>query len=666
MKNRLIILGLLLSVLLAACNFSLAEDITPPPNYVYPTPQPTLGNLVPAEPPSPALGKAIFEVNCAPCHGTDGLGNGSKAGDLPVPVSAIGLRDIASQSNPTKWYTIITQGQMDRYMPPFIGLSDAERWDALAYVYSLSNTTSQVSQGAALYKDLCAICHGTPGDSTSVLAAGVKTNFSDPTFMSQATGLGLYQAIANGSSTDPKMQAFNSQMSESEIWAVTAYLRMASFDMSSAVVAQAATATLEPSKTSVPTANPTQNTTPEAATATLDATSLAAAPTVAATQIAATALTVTPDLTTTPEIVTGTVSGQITNGSGGKIPTDINIVLHGYINMSETINLTTTLKADGTYEFTDVPLQDGIAFIISMQVEGTVYNSDVATYDGTTTAFELPLTVYDVTIDTSSISADRMHIFFDFTNPGVVQVIEIYIISNSSNKAVVSAGAGQAVQTYILPEGATNLQFDSGEIGNPYIQTDNGFGDPTSILPGASSYQMLFAFDMAYGKKLEIKQPLNVAVGSVILMVPDGIKASSDQLTDGGLKDVQGKSYSMYTSSNLAAGDTLTLTISGTASAATTTPVSTSTTQTSVVIGLAILGAVLILAGLFFFLRGRSDRGEQDEEEAGDENDSLGDDSDRLMDAIASLDDQFKAGTLNEAAYKKRRAELKARLKELL
>lgn len=651
MKNRLLILGFMLSALLAACNFTLAEDLTPPPNYVSPTPAPTMGALFPSEPPSPVRGQAIFDVKCAPCHGTDGLGNGPQASGLPVPVSAIGLRDIASQSNPAKWYTIITQGQMDRYMPPFTSLSDSERWDVLAYVYTLSNTSSQMEQGATLYASLCATCHGPNGDGSKGQTTGSSVDFSNQAFMSQVTGLGMYQVIANG--LPPKMEAFNSQLSDTQIWAVTAYLRTLTYD-NNALVAQAPAPTVEVTATVAPTENPTQ-----------DTTSNPADTTPAGTQLAAAEVTTTPEITATPEGLAATVSGQITNGSGGKVPPDLSIVLHGFVNMNETVNLTTPVKPDGSYEFTGVPLESGMAFIISTEVGGTSYNSDVAVYDGTTTVFELPLTVYDTTTDTSSISADRLHIFFDFSNTGLVQVIEIYILSNSSNKAVVAAGPDQAIQTYILPEGASNLQFETGQIGNPFISTKNGFGDPTSILPGASSYQLLYAFELPYGKKLEIKQPLNVSVGSVIVMAPDGIKVSSDQLADGGSRDVQGKPYTMFTAENMVAGDSLTLTISGTPTTG-STGASNVSSQTSLVLGLGIFGGVLILAGVFFFLRGRSRKVDVDEELDNDETDALGNDADRLMDAIASLDDQHKAGTLSEEAYQKRRADLKARLKEIL
>ena len=657
MKNRSYLMVFLLSTLLAACNFTLAEDLTPPPNYIPPTPAPTMGALFPSEPSSPARGKAIFDVKCAPCHGIDGLGNGPQAGGLPVPVSAIGLRDIASQYNPAKWFTVITQGQIDRYMPPFTSLSDSERWDVLSYVYSLSNTNSQVEEGAALYADLCATCHGPNGDASKGLVTGTSVDFSNQAFMSQVTSLGMYQVISNG--LPPKMEAFNSQLSESQIWALTAYLRTLIYDTSTTVPLP----TIEASATILPTENSSLEITP-------DATILAGEATPSnppdGTQAATLNANSTPEASVTPINSGSRITGQITNGSGGEVPTSLKLVLHGYVNMSETINLVTTVKADGFYEFANVPLESNIAYIVRADVDGISYNSDVAVYDGSTTEFDLPITVYESTTDTSSISADRLHIFFDFSNPGTIQVIEIYILSNSSKKTIVTEGPNQAILTYLLPEGASNLQFENGQIGNPFISTERGFGDPSPILPGASSYQLMYSFDMPYGKKLEIKQPFNISIGSVIVMAPDGIKISSDQLTDAGNRDIQGQSYSMFTAENIAIGDALTLSIAGTPKTGSTDSPATVSSQTTLVIGLAIFGAVLILAGLFFYLRGRAST--EDLEEGMDpyESDSLAKDPDRLMDAIASLDDQYKAGTLAEEVYQKRRAELKARLKDIL
>jgi mono/diheme cytochrome c family protein len=127
-------------LLLTACEYSLAEDVTPPP-----------GSVLSLETPSSApidyslgsvdveKGAILFEDHCAACHGREGLGDGASAGDLPVPVPALADPELAQQRSPEEWYETISQGNLDRFMPPFSAILDeGERLDVLAFVFSLS------------------------------------------------------------------------------------------------------------------------------------------------------------------------------------------------------------------------------------------------------------------------------------------------------------------------------------------------------------------------------------------------------------------------------------------------------------------------------------------------------------------------------------------------
>ena len=136
MKSRLIVLAAVLTFLLSACTLSLAEDITPPPDYQSPTPGPTMSPLFPQSSPSLASGAAIFSEKCAPCHGSLGLGDGPMAAQLQKAPSAIGKPEIGRAAAPANWYTTVTQGNITSFMPPFNGsLSDQERWDVVAYIW---------------------------------------------------------------------------------------------------------------------------------------------------------------------------------------------------------------------------------------------------------------------------------------------------------------------------------------------------------------------------------------------------------------------------------------------------------------------------------------------------------------------------------------------------
>ena len=156
MKFRFIFV-VALTLLLSACNFTLAEDITPPPNYVPPTPVPTLV-LYPSKASSVQNGAAIYVEKCMPCHGETGLGDGEQGIQLGVTVRAFGLSEIARPASPAQYYTAVTRGNIERFMPPFASLTDEERWDVTAYVLTLHTSEEDIQKGKELFEKNCADC----------------------------------------------------------------------------------------------------------------------------------------------------------------------------------------------------------------------------------------------------------------------------------------------------------------------------------------------------------------------------------------------------------------------------------------------------------------------------------------------------------------------------
>lgn len=155
MKRAYIFLASL-AILLSACEFSLAGDVTPPPNAELSGQATATAHPLefPAAAPDLQNGAAIYAQSCAPCHGAGGLGNGPQAGELPYQPAPIGDPQLAAPASPADWYLAVSNGNLDRYMPPFAGsLTVQERWDVLAHVYSLSREAEQMQRGATLYTE---------------------------------------------------------------------------------------------------------------------------------------------------------------------------------------------------------------------------------------------------------------------------------------------------------------------------------------------------------------------------------------------------------------------------------------------------------------------------------------------------------------------------------
>ena len=59
-------------------------------------------------------------------------------------------------------------------------LSEAERWDLVAFVWSLNTTPERISNGARLYARNCAACHGEAGGGDGVFADDLSVAGGDP------------------------------------------------------------------------------------------------------------------------------------------------------------------------------------------------------------------------------------------------------------------------------------------------------------------------------------------------------------------------------------------------------------------------------------------------------------------------------------------------------
>ena len=73
---------------------------------------------------------------------------------------------------------------------------------------------------------------------------------------------------------------------------------------------------------------------------------------------------------------------------------------------------------------------------------------------------------------------------------------------------------------------------------------------------------------------------------------------------------------------------------------------------------------MLILAGVWMFLRDRGKVDDDNFEETEEDEDEF-ETAEEVMDAIIALDDLYRAKKIPEEAYQTRREELKERLKEL-
>jgi hypothetical protein len=159
----------------------------------------------------------------------------------------------------------------------------------------------------------------------------------------------------------------------------------------------------------------------------------------------------------------GKVSGTIVNRSpGGTISGAMDIMLHAWdANRAEKVMLHGKSNPDGSFAFTDISLQTGLAYAVMADYQGATYYSDPIPVQAEKELQDIQVSVYDLTQDLSALRIDEMHILLDWAQ-GDLGVTEVYIFSNTGEytvKMVFSGGCEPSRSScpYLKMPGISNL-----------------------------------------------------------------------------------------------------------------------------------------------------------------------------------------------------------------
>lgn len=213
-------------------------------------------------------GRRIYELACAWCHGTGGEGDGPAGWSIgryssPRPRNFLKdgykLRSTESGELPTDQdlFNTITRG-IPGVMPPYHSLSEAERWQVIAYLKSWNSafqeehpvpltfpapphgpTEGGIQNGRNLYvKYDCRVCHGDngEGDGPEAIAGHLRdadnlpiraANLTDTSgFKNGASAQDLFRTLMTGLDGTPMPSYANEFAGQEEsLWELVWYLQ---------------------------------------------------------------------------------------------------------------------------------------------------------------------------------------------------------------------------------------------------------------------------------------------------------------------------------------------------------------------------------------------------------------------------------------------------------
>jgi mono/diheme cytochrome c family protein len=195
-----------------------------------------------------ALGKTIYDENCAACHGEDGVGQVLGAADFTD------LRFVDDQA-PRDFYLTLTQGKGS--MPAFQGrLTQDERWAVIDYLRTFSydptlpgdtvvepeaqptaaevpcsssdfaqaspfgwDHEEAINAGKVLYNQSCAVCHGA--DGTGVLPSAPDLTTSEWQEELRSNSVKAFCITAEGQGSMP---GWKETLTTEQMWEVLTYI----------------------------------------------------------------------------------------------------------------------------------------------------------------------------------------------------------------------------------------------------------------------------------------------------------------------------------------------------------------------------------------------------------------------------------------------------------
>jgi hypothetical protein len=262
-----------------------------------------------------------------------------------------------------------------------------------------------------------------------------------------------------------------------------------------------------------------------------------------------------------------------------------------------------------------------------------------------------------------------MHTLVDFFSPVLLQISEIYIISNDGNQTVegaVTLDDGQtAALRFTLPQGATDLAFKGGQLDQRFLVTDNGFADTFGVRPGPQTSQFLVTYYLPYQNGMNINRSLLYPVDKSSVVIPQiGVSLAGNDFTSADSGQLQdGRAVDIFTAENTPAGQPFAFQLKGqpemnvvsitpefSAQQPADPPAATDQTQVFVGLGLVVLGAVLLGGAIWWWRRWMAGSAPETDTETPEAD---------LVWAIAELDEAYQAGDVPEDDYIRRRSALR-------
>lgn len=376
----------------------------------------------------------------------------------------------------------------------------------------------------------------------------------------------------------------------------------------------------------------------------------------------------------------GSITGTVVNGTHGNAPVaGQTVTLQVSVQQGKPQTAaTTTTDARGQFSFTGLDASGASAYNLDARYQSGDFGSGAITFDSGA-AQQVTFPVYDTTSSDATLSVSVATVLFSEPNKqaGTIPVGEFISFKNTGRTAYVGTtapanGMPMGLLRFALPANATNLTVGQGFANTQVIQVGSGFGATATVPPGTT--QFAFVFDVPYtSTDYLFSFKAEYATDSVVVLIPTDMLTDARDFTAKPPVDALGQKYQLLQANNVKSGAQL-------ATRLWNLPLPGEQPDLDFRWLVALAGVLALLLALFLGLylkrgnlavalgllpasalapqsaapAGNSARRETEAERK------------RLLKSLLALENQHTAGDVDGEMYRRRRTELRDRLKALL
>lgn len=592
-KTIIILIGILLILMFVGCNQqeNQANDLPTQAPVDVPTEEQPIFEL-PENTPDANNGEVIYQENCSKCHDVNGI--------------EIYSKELTFDMAPVLWFDIVSRGNEASGMPSFIDTLDVQsRWDVLAYLYNAEKNLEVLETGKTAYLESCSSCHGEFGNGGSVNENHAALDFSNVMTMSMYSEAYIHGSITPGVGNEIHVVE---GLEDSTREAIAYFVRTFSFPYFEEIIVSEVVV------------EPTEETSVHGS--------------------------VTLDDEVVEEFLIE-VEGSVLDGVSGEGIADIPVKLFVVENysMEELTEYDGVTTESGEFKFSDVTVTGIAILIVDTEFEGVTYQSEIVSMETDFPENAFVINVYETSDDLSQLQLEGVEVFFVFDNAETMLIQENWLITNTSDKAIVPPVDGDNTFDIELPANLSNLGFSEYSTITQLTQTETGFRIEQPFLPGEEENFILFAYEVPYTNKYEWSRefPMSV-VGAQAFIPSDSVSIKGSEVEFVQERIFNNLPFDSYTFSE--EDGSFSLTVKG------RNPLAESILgldqeMVLIIAGFALFG--LVLGGFILYIKRNKS------------SDLVSDlpDSDEIMDQIIALDEAYENDEISETDYNIKRDALK-------